>query len=232
MRCILLDDELPGLAYLKMLCQQTDGLEVVKAFNDPQKLLDEIPLLDFELLISDIEMPGIQGLELARLLQDKMVIFTTAYKEHAADAFEIDAVDYLTKPVRMERLQQAVDKAIARRDKPARSFALFNTDKGKAPVYFDRIALVSTSGSDSRDKDLLLLDGTRVLLKNISFDQLAATLPEAAFCRVSKKDVVSLAAVRSFVHHEISLSVSVDGRAVTVNLGETYKTEFLSKFVK
>jgi DNA-binding LytR/AlgR family response regulator len=108
LKCLLLDDEIPGLTYLKMLCEQIPELEIVKTFNNPQKLLSDIPDLDFDLLISDIEMPGMDGLHLAELLDHKLVIFCTAYKEYAADAFNIDAVDYITKPVKLERLQKAV----------------------------------------------------------------------------------------------------------------------------
>ncbi|PTS91110.1 two-component system response regulator, partial [Flavobacterium sp. HMWF030] len=96
LKCLLLDDELPGLMYLKMLCEQIDEVEIVKTFNNPEKLLADIPNLDFDLLISDIEMPGIDGLHLAEMLENKLVIFCTAYKEYAAEAFNIDAVDYIT----------------------------------------------------------------------------------------------------------------------------------------
>lgn len=111
LKCLLLDDELPGLTYLKMLCEQIPELEIVKTFNNPEKLLSDIPDLDFDLLISDIEMPGMDGLHLAEILENKLVIFCTAYKDYAADAFNIDAVDYITKPVKLERLQKAVSKA-------------------------------------------------------------------------------------------------------------------------
>ncbi|HMK07155.1 MAG TPA: response regulator, partial [Flavobacterium sp.] len=114
LKCLLLDDELPGLAYLKMLCGQIPELEIIKAFNDPEKLLAAIPMLDFDLLISDIEMPGIDGLSLANSLKGKLIIFATAYKDYAADAFDMDAVDYITKPIKLERLQKAVLKASER----------------------------------------------------------------------------------------------------------------------
>ena len=87
-----------------MLCEQIPEVEIVKTFNNPEKLLAEIPNLDFDLLISDIEMPGIDGLNLASQLQDKLVIFCTAYKDYAAEAFNIDAVDYITKPVDVDQL--------------------------------------------------------------------------------------------------------------------------------
>lgn len=100
LKCLLLDDELPGLTYLKMMCEQIPELEVVKAFDNPEKLLAEMKNLDFDLVITDIEMPGMDGLSVANLLKDKMVIFTTAYKEYAVDAFDIEAIDYITKPVK------------------------------------------------------------------------------------------------------------------------------------
>ena len=126
-----------------MLCEQIPEVEIVKTFNDPEKLLTEIPNLDFDLLISDIEMPGIDGLYLASLLKDKMVVFCTAYKEYAADAFTIDAVDYITKPVKLERLQKAISKALERFDNITKiaKFIHLNTDKGKSLLYFYRFCL-------------------------------------------------------------------------------------------
>ena len=111
LKCLLLDDELPGLTYLRMLCEQIPELEVVKAFNDPLKLLRASADLEFDLCITDIEMPGLSGLELAQLLKGKQVIFITAYKEFAAEAFDLDAVDYIRKPIQKERLEKAIFKA-------------------------------------------------------------------------------------------------------------------------
>lgn len=231
LKCLLLDDELLGLAYLKMLCEQVPELEVVKAFDNPEKLLAEIGMLDFDLLISDIEMPGTDGLTVANLLQDKLVIFTTAYKEYAADAFDIEAVDYITKPVKKERLQKAVEKAVERFNKPAgKKFAQFNTDKGKALLHFNKIILVRTAVSDSRDKEVLLTDGSQLLLKNISFDLLSNELPETNFCRINKKEILAIAAVKFFSHDEITLNqLEKNGKPITVNLSEKYRSDFLEK---
>lgn len=232
LKCLLLDDELPGLMYLKMLCEQIAEVEIVKTFNDPEKLLSEIPQLDFDLLISDIEMQGIDGLHLAAMLQDKMVIFCTAYKQYAADAFTIDAVDYITKPVKMERLQKAIAKAFERFSKPnsSRKFIQLNTDKGKTLLYFSQIEYIKTAESDSRDKTVLLTDGSFLNLKNIKFDTLLKELPDTDFCRVNKKEIIAIKSIKFFSHNEIVLHhIEKSGKNTAIILSETYRADFLSK---
>lgn len=232
LKCLPLDDELPGLMYLKMLCEQIPEVEIIKTFNNPERLLAEIPDLDFDLLISDIEMPGIDGLHLAEMPQDKLIIFCTAYKEYAADAFNIDAVDYITKPVKLERLQKAISKAFERFHKPdtARKFIQLNTDKGKTLLYFNEIQYIKTAVSDSRDKTVLLTDGSFLNLKNVKFDTLLKELPEADFCRINKKEIVAVKAIKFFNHNEIVLHhLEKNEKNSTLILSETYRSDFLKK---
>ena len=110
-KCVILDDELLAISYLKLLCEQIEGIEVVKAFNNPKIFLQEIDDIDCDLCILDIEMQGMNGLQAAGLIKHKKIIFTTAYKEYAAEAFDLDVVDYVRKPIKKERLQQAFEKA-------------------------------------------------------------------------------------------------------------------------
>ncbi|QSW87243.1 MULTISPECIES: LytTR family DNA-binding domain-containing protein [Flavobacterium] len=232
LKCLLLDDEIPGLTYLKMLCEQIPELEIVKTYNNPEKLLSDVSNLDFDLLISDIEMPGIDGLHLAEKLQDKLVIFCTAYKEYAAEAFNIDAVDYITKPVKLERLQKAITKAFERFDKSdsAKKFIQLNTDKGKTLLYFNKIQYIKTALSDSRDKTVLMADGSFLNLKNVKFDTLLKELPETDFCRVNKKEIVAVKAIKFFNHNEIVLHhVEENHKNTTLILSETYRSDFLRK---
>ena len=215
-----------------MLCEQIPELETVKAFDNPKKLLSEIPELDFDLLISDIDMPGMTGLNLANQLQHKLVIFATAHKEYAVDAFDIDAVDYITKPVTKERLQKAVVKALERFNKPSvvRKFIQCNTDKGKVLLYFDQVQYVRIAANDSRDKEVLLKDGSFIILKNINFDSLLKQLPEVDFCRVNKKEMIAMTAVKFFNHNEITLHHQIENKKFTVvALNETYRLDFLTK---
>ncbi|MDR6763002.1 DNA-binding LytR/AlgR family response regulator [Flavobacterium sp. 2755] len=232
LKCLLLDDELPGLTYLKMLCEQIPELEIVKTFNNPQKLLSDIPELEFDLLISDIEMPGMDGLHLAEMVGNKLVIFCTAYKEYAADAFNIDAVDYITKPVKLERLQKAVSKALERFEKPdaAKKFIQLNTDKGKTLLYFNQVQYIKTAVSDSRDKTVLLADGSFLNLKNVKFDTLLKELPETDFCRINKKEIIAVKAIKFFNHNEIVLHhIEENNKNINLILSETYRSDFLKK---
>lgn len=232
LRCLLLDDELPGLTYLKMLCEQLPELEVVKAFNSPDIFLKEVPNLDFDLCILDIEMPAMNGLHVANLLQGKPVIFVTAYKEFAAEAFDLDAIDYVRKPVKKERLQQAIQKAASRISKSssAKNFVQLNTDKGKALLFFDQVGYIKTSDSDSRDKTVQLLDGTILTLKNISFEKLLEVLPSDQFSRVNKKELVAIKSVHFFSHDEITTSIpQSSGKPLVLTLSESYRQEFIGK---
>jgi len=232
LKCLLLDDEIPGLKYLKMLCEQIPELEVVKAFSSAETFLKELPALEFDLCILDIEMPGMDGLSIANLLDGKPVIFTTAYREYAAEAFDLDAIDYIRKPVTRERLQTAVSKALERLKplKQIKNFIQLNTDKGKALLFFDRVAYIAVSETDSRDKTVLLHDGKTLVLKNISFEKLLQHLPSSEFCQVSKKEVIALRCVQFFAHDEITTSlIQPSGKPLVVTLGNAYREDFLRK---
>lgn len=233
LKCILLDDELPGLAYLKLLCEQIPELELVKAYNDPEVFLKEFKNLDFDLCILDIEMPHVNGLEIANLLTDKLIIFTTAYKEHAAEAFDLDVVDYVGKPVKRERLQQAVNKALKRSEKSNnnKNFVQLNSDKGKSILFFEQICYVKVSEIDSRDKIARLIDGSTLTLKNISFEKLLGSLPESQFCQINKKELIALKAIQYFTHDEIVSNIALSGnnQFLVLYLSENYRSDFLRK---
>lgn len=214
-----------------MLCEQIPELEVVKAFNNPDMFLSEILELDFDLCILDIEMPMISGLEVANLLQGKLIIFATAYKEFALDAFELDAVDYLQKPIKKERLQMAVQKALKRihQESPTKKFVQLQADKGKTLLYFDKITYIKSAVIDSRDKEVLLEDNSTLILKNISFEKLIELLPTADFCRINKNEIIKLSTVNFFSADQITTTIAVKGKNLVLTLGNSFKKDFLSK---
>lgn len=228
----MLDDELPGLTYLKMLCEQIPELEIVKAFNNPQTFLKELSNLDFDLCIMDIEMPDMNGLQVANLLNGKPVIFTTAYKEYAAEAYDLDAIDYVRKPVKMERLQQAISKAKSKlgTTKEEKEFVQLNTNKGKTLIFFDQLCYLKVSEVDSRDKIIRFFDGAEMTLKNISFDKVLSLLPKKQFVRINKQEIIALKAIQVFTFDEIVTNIVLpSGQNLKLLLSETYRNEFLQK---
>ncbi|MDO9634526.1 MAG: response regulator transcription factor [Paludibacter sp.] len=232
LKCILLDDELPGLSYLKLLCEQIQGLEVVKAFDNPEIFLREVSNLEFDFCILDIEMPQISGLQIANLLPGKPVIFATAYKEYAADAFDLNAVDYLRKPLTKERLEKAVAKVAKHIQNLSNSknFIQLNTDKGKAILYFDQIMYFHTSDVDSRDKIIVLQDGSSLIAKNYTFNALLNMLPSLEFCQVNKREAIAIKSVAYFSNDEISTKVLLSsGKPLMVTLSDNFRNEFMKK---
>ncbi len=117
MRVLVVDDEAPARDRLKRLLRELDGVEVVGEAADGKAALAATAELQPDLLLLDIRMPVMDGMAAARHLatlpNPPRVIFTTAYGEHALEAFEAQAIDYLVKPVRKERLAQALQRALA-----------------------------------------------------------------------------------------------------------------------
>jgi DNA-binding LytR/AlgR family response regulator len=215
-----------------MLCEQIPELEVVKAFNSPELLLAESTGLDFDLCILDIEMPHINGIQVANLLRGKPVIFTTAHKEYAAEAFDLDAVDFVRKPIQKERLQKAVQKAIMQimDTQHNKKFIHLNTDKGKSLIFFDQICYIKASPIDSRDKNVHLKDGAKIRLKNISFEKLQTVLPYNMFCRINKQEIIAIDIVQHFSFDQITSNMlNEQNTPLTFYLSEVYRTVFLEK---
>jgi DNA-binding LytR/AlgR family response regulator len=214
-----------------MLCEQIPNVEVVKAFNDSEKFVESLTTLDYNLCILDIEMPKLNGIQVAQLLKDKPVIFTTAYKEYAADAFDLSAIDYIQKPIQKERFEKAIAKATKAISSSAKKqSAQFNTDKGKAILLFSDILYITSSDIDKRDKIVYLKHGKRATLKNINFEQLLSQLPKSKFCQVNKKDVIALSIVQFYSHEEIISNVQAKNKeSIKFPLGDIYRAEFQAK---
>jgi two-component system LytT family response regulator len=231
LRCILLDDELPALAYLRVLCGQVPDVDVVRAFNDPVKFLQESTTLTFDLCILDIEMPGLNGLDVARQLTGKLVIFTTAYREYAAEAFDLDAIDYLRKPIQQDRFAKAIAKAQTQlaSHTAERQYIQLNTSKGKGLLFFDQVQYITT-GLDKRDKLVLLDTGEEMLVKNISFEKLLQALPEPGFCQINKKEIIAMKLVQFFTHDEITTTITdPNGKPRRFSLSENFRPAFLRR---
>ena len=115
LKILIVDDEKPARDRLQRMMEELPQFTVVGAASNGQGALEAIAELKPDILLLDISMPGMDGMKLARLIQQGdwriAVIFCTAFQNQALEAFEAEAVDYLVKPVRAERLQQALEKA-------------------------------------------------------------------------------------------------------------------------
>lgn len=116
MRILIVDDESLARERIRRILEEQNEHEIVGEAANGHEALEKIEELHPEVVLLDIRMPGIDGLEVARHLvgmdEPPSVIFTTAYDEHALEAFKVHAVDYLLKPIRGERLQEALQKAL------------------------------------------------------------------------------------------------------------------------
>lgn len=119
LRVLVVDDEIPALEELVYLLRRDDRIEDVLTARSGAEALRVLQLEAVDVIFLDIRMPGLTGLELAKVLgrfvKAPSIVFVTAYEDHAVQAFELDVVDYLLKPVRPERLAETLRRVIARR---------------------------------------------------------------------------------------------------------------------
>ncbi|BBN83054.1 DNA-binding response regulator [Pseudoalteromonas sp. A25] len=110
-KTVVVDDERLARADLKRLLANFDDIQIIAEYENAQGLIDNFDELEPDLVFLDIHMPNISGIQAAVQLRGKtQFIFCTAYAQYAVDAFDLKAVDYLVKPVRVERLKQAIER--------------------------------------------------------------------------------------------------------------------------
>ncbi|MGO0575973.1 LytR/AlgR family response regulator transcription factor [Ornithinimicrobium panacihumi] len=123
MRALVVDDEPPALSELTWLLEQDGRFEQVVPASSGTDALRALEAQDVDVVFSDISMPGLDGMELARVIarfaRRPQIVFVTAHEEHAVDAFAVQAVDYVMKPVSPTRLGQAVDRVVGAVDRVA-----------------------------------------------------------------------------------------------------------------
>ncbi len=124
LRCVAIDDEPPALVLLKEYVSRIPAIEMLETFDDAVSGAEFLRNTSVDILFIDINMPDITGIDLVRSLTVKpLIIFTTAYKKFAFEGFELEAVDYLLKPISFTRFSKSVQKAISMHQKtvPAKS---------------------------------------------------------------------------------------------------------------
>ncbi|QBI54933.1 LytR/AlgR family response regulator transcription factor [Streptomonospora litoralis] len=209
-RCLIVDDEAPARADLRYLMSRFDHVQVVGEASNAEEALLLLDSLDYDLVLMDIRMPGGTGLDVARKLREAAhpprIIFTTAFPDYAVEAFDLDAADYLVKPFDAERLERALDRALAARpeegepqpEPPRRSDGADSPHR--IPVHKgDRTVLLNESSiiyaGAARGYSYLQLADERVLV-NFSLNELERRLRGAHFFRAHRSYLVNLDYVR------------------------------------
>ncbi len=123
LKALIIDDEYPARQELRFALKNFDNIEIVGEAANAQEAMELIKALDYHVLFLDISMPGMNGLELGAAIQEMpkrpFIIFVTAYDEFAVSAFEVNAVDYILKPIEQKRLEKAINKVIRLTREPA-----------------------------------------------------------------------------------------------------------------
>ena len=209
LRTLIVDDETLARSRLRTLLAEchAPGAEVVAEASNGADALAQLLTADLDLVLLDIHMPGIDGIELARSLRQRAgapaVVFVTAHATHAVTAFELEAVDYLTKPVRAERLQQALQKAersLRERRGPladVQQEVLLIQDRGRT----ERVLLSEVVYLKSEFKYLTVRTAARSHIYDGSLAEFEERYP-ARFVRVHRNALVARQAIRALEKYD------------------------------
>ncbi|MGH1342650.1 MAG: LytR/AlgR family response regulator transcription factor [Nannocystales bacterium] len=217
MKVMIVDDEPLARRRLERMLKGLEGIEVVGTASDGSQARDRLSTLAPDAVLLDIDMPECDGLTLAATTNLPAVIFVTAHREHALEAFGLDAVDYLLKPVSRDRLRQALERARSRRSLiPQRAAPSERVDRGRPPRLTARTGdtlhvfdAVAVQRLHARDKvTMFWVDGVEYILDD-SLAEMERRLAAWDFVRVHRAELVNLAAV---------VSVRIGAGESTVNL--------------
>jgi len=204
MKVMIVDDEPLARRRLERMLKTLEDIEVVGMASDGAQARDRLPSLAPDAVLLDIDMPECDGLTLAATTNLPAVIFVTAHREHALEAFELDAVDYLLKPVSQERLRHALDRARSRRSDAPERASPANPDRSRPPRLTARTGdtlhvfdATSVQRLHARDKvTLFWVDGDEYILDD-SLAEMERRLAGWDFVRVHRAELVNLDAVVS-----------------------------------
>ncbi len=223
--CVIVDDEESGLAALRSNLEDLDLLEIEKAYLDPDKFLVQLHQLKAKIIFLDMEMP-ISGVEVAQALRDKHVIFVSGKTERGFEAFDVRAIDFVPKPIRQSRLKQAIEKALTLL-KPEK-IVVKSQDTKREEIAPEKICCIRT-GSDSRDKEIHLINGKTILAKNISFKELMDQLPNS-FLQVNPGDVVNLDYVNKLLNSDtLGIQLPDSEKVIEITLGLNSREVFFQR---
>lgn len=200
MRAMIVDDEAPARSELRFLLEETGRVESITEASSAREAVEKLMEAKAEVIFLDISMPKTSGMQLAealhKLKNPPAIVFVTAYSEYALDAFGVDAVDYLMKPVESDRLELALDKVEARAPKAEPAAPQSHSSAERIPVVksgrkvlvpIDQIRYIEAKD----DYSCIYTDNDR-FLSTISLAKLEEKLAPHGFFRVHRGYIVNL----------------------------------------
>lgn len=230
MNSIIVDDEPLAREGLLSSLQSIGGITVAGSFNSAKKASQFMQENHVDLLFLDIYMPGMSGLELAASIpKETLVIFTTAYSQYALDSYEVDAVDYLVKPIQQERLEKAVGKALnyhsllnrhGTTESVEKDFMLIKAERRYYKIFFKDILYI-----EGLKDYVVIYTATGKIATAMNLKTVHAHLSIDSFARVSKSYLVNLSHIDSFDNHTIYI------RQAEIPIGDVFRKAFLEAYV-
>ena len=230
LRCVIIDDEYLAIRVLEGFCARIPGIEQVASFKDPRQAQSFLRDNRVDLVFLDIQMPHLSGVEMAAEMAKSgqpMVVFTTARHEFAIQAFELEALDYLIKPIAFERFEKTIRRA-------AEKMATTSPDSPESPELFENELLIRSDHRTIRlpYPEIIFIEGLNEYVKVhtagkkiitlAALKDLEASLPQERFVRIHRSYIVSIQHIRSW-----NASVVEMAGGARLPVGRVYKEPFL-----
>ncbi|HSP83485.1 MAG TPA: response regulator transcription factor [Gillisia sp.] len=231
--CIIVDDEPTAREIIEDHLSKIETVKVVGSCAGATEAFTIINTQKVDLIFLDINMPQISGLSFARSINKNIkIIFTTAYREYAIDGFDLQAVDYLLKPISFERILRAVnsfytlhfiseEQQIQAEEGLHNDFMFVRADRKMLRINFAEIFYI-----ESLSDYLKIYTTTNVVVIRETISNLEKQLPNSDFLRVHRSFIISLAALDSYTNEY----AEVAGKAIPIS--RSYKTSVLEKLEK
>jgi DNA-binding LytR/AlgR family response regulator len=225
-KTLIVDDEPLALDIIESYIEKIPDLELVARCDNAISANEILQKEHIDLIILDIQMPQMTGIELVKSLRTvPKVIFTTAYSEYAVEGFELDAVDYLLKPVAFDRFMKAVNKVTDGADKintaAEDDYFFVKADKKLIKIHFNEILYIE----GLKDYVIIKKETGRVIALQ-TMKSLEAKLPSNIFMRVHRSYIVNIAKIKAVVGNTIE--ILENGKTKDIPIGKNYKDDLVA----
>ncbi len=229
-KCLIVDDEPIAREIIESFAEKLQNLEVVKSCKNVTEAFEVLNSEKIDLIFLDINMPEVSGLTLAKSLSGPTkIIFTTAYREFAVEGFDLQAVDYLLKPISFERFLKAVQKFFdlhvkstkenSTQREPIESDSFFvRSDRKMVKVNLDEILYIESLGDYVK---IHISSGTIITRETLS--NVEAKLPDRRFLRSHRSFIVSVKSISGYTNEYIE----VNKKAIPIS--RSYKESVFDK---